>query len=133
GGDDDAARPQGALGAPGDHPRALAGDAVAVAAVGGAERADLGHGAVGDDLDAAPFGQVEVVLDERVLGAHRAADHAAGAEGAARAVGTLAAEEGVRHGLPGLAEVDPDRGLPVGVADADVVAVLAQEVVGGVV
>ncbi len=79
--------------------RAHAFDLVAVASVGRAERADVDDGAFGHHPRAALLGEVQVVLDERVLGAVRAADHAAPAQLAAGAVGPLAAEERVRHGL----------------------------------
>ena len=52
---------------------------------------------------------------------------------AAGAVGALAAEVGVGDRLAGLAEVDADGGVFVGVADAELLAELAQELVGGVV
>ncbi len=90
----------------------------------------------GITLRAAALGEVEVVLDERVLGAVGAADHAAPAQLAAGAVGSLAAEERVGDGLAGPAlpaEEDPDGRLFVGVADAELLAELAQELVGGVV
>ena len=78
------------------------------------------------------LGEVQVVLHERVLGAVHAADHAAPAQVAARAVGALAAEERVRDGLAGLAEVDADRRAFVGVAHAELLAELAQQLVGRV-
>ncbi len=111
-------------------------DLIPLAAVAGAERADVQHGPFGHHLRAAAFGEVQVVLDERVLGAVGAAHHAAPAQLAAGALGALAVEEGVGHGLAGLAllaEVDPDGGLFVGVGDAEVLAELAQQLVGGVV
>ena len=63
----------------------------------------------------------------------QAADHAAPAQLAAGAVGALAAEERVGDGLARLAEVDADRRVFVGVADAELLAELAQQLVGRVV
>jgi hypothetical protein len=86
------------------------------------------------DHGARALGQPQVVLDQRVLGTVRAADHAAAAAQAARAVRPCAAEEGVGHGLPARgAEEDADARLGVGVLDADLARELAQEVVGRVV
>ena len=79
------------------------------------------------------LGEPEVVLDERVLRADRAADHAAPAGDAARAGGPGAAEERVGDGLAGGAEEDADARLGVRLVGADVAAELAQQVVGRVV
>ena len=105
-------------------------DRVAVGAVGGAERADLGHLALGLDLDPELLGEPEVVLHQRVLGAVAAADHAAAAAHAAGAAGPLAAEEGVGDLDPRLVEEDPDLGVGEGLADADLLAVFLQQLVG---
>ena len=110
---------------------ALAGHGVAVAAVGRAERADLGDGALGEDLHAGALGEVEVVLGQRVLGVVAAADHAGAAADAARARRALAAEVGVGDGLARLAEEDADAGRRVGVLDAQLAGDLAQHAVGG--
>ncbi len=109
---------------------ALAGDRVAVGAVGGAERADLGHLALGLDLDPELLGEPEVVLHQRVLGPVAAADHAAAAAHAAGAVRALAAEEGVLDLDAGLVEEDADPGVGEGLADADLLAVFLQQLVG---
>src|SRR4029077_21238183 len=63
----------------------------------------------------------------------RAADHAATALPAAGAVWALAAEERVGDGDAGLAEVHPDGGLFISVADTHLLAQLAQKLVGGIV
>ena len=79
------------------------------------------------------LGEVEVVLDERVLGAVGAADHAAPAQQTARAVGPLAAEVGVADSLSGRTEEDPDGRLFVALADAELLAELTQQPVDVVV
>ncbi len=73
---------------------------------------------------------MQVVLVEGVLGAVVAAHHAAAAEGAARALRALAAEEGIRHGFAGLAEVDRHVRLLEGVIPAQLPAHRAQHLVG---
>jgi hypothetical protein len=79
------------------------------------------------------LGQPQVVLDQRVLRVVRAADHAAPAQPAAGAIGAGAAEERVGHGLPRRAEVHADARLGVGLGGADLLAELAQELVGRIV
>ena len=59
------------------------------------------HGALRHHPRAELLGEVQVVLDERVLGAMRAADHAASAQLAAGAIWALAAEVRVGHRLAG--------------------------------
>ena len=76
------------------------------------------------------LGETEVVLEQGVLGSVAATGHALTTFDATGALGACAAEVRVRDGLAGGAEVDPDRGLLVGVADPDVLAVLAQQLVG---
>ena len=85
--------------APEPRARALGGDRVAVRAVGRAERADVDDGALRHQLHARALREPQVVLDQRVLGAVRAADHAAPAAQAAGAVRAVAAEERIRDGL----------------------------------
>ncbi len=113
--------------------RAHGFDLVALAPVGGAERADVDDRAFRQHGRAAALGEVEVVLHQRVLRPVRAADHAAPAQPAARALGSLAAEVRVRDGLAGLAEEDAHRRLFVRLAHAELLAELAQELIGGVV
>jgi hypothetical protein len=113
--------------------RAHAFDLVALRAVGRAERADIAHGAFWHHMGAELLGEVEVVLDERVLGPVRAAHHAATAQAAAGSVGPRSAEERVRDGLSGLAEEHADGRLLVAVGHAELLAELAQEQIGGVI
>ena len=108
---------------------AAAGHPVPVAAVLRAERSDVGDLPLGQDLDAELLGEPEVVLHQGVLGAVPAADHAATAADAAASRGPLAAEEGIVDLDAGLAEVGADPRRLEGVADADLLAVLAQQVV----
>jgi hypothetical protein len=61
-----------------------------------------------------------------------AAHHAASAQVTAGAIGTLAAEERVGHSLALLTEVDAHGRVFVGVAHAQLLAELAQELVGRV-
>ena len=89
--------------------------------------------ALGLDLRAALLGEPQVVLGQRVLRADRAAEHAAGAARARGARRALAAEVRIGHGLAGLAEVGADARLAVGVLDAELAAVLEQQLVGLVV
>ena len=131
GGDDDAARRQHLAVLAEPRAGVLARDRVAVRAVGRAERADLGDGALGEHLDAVALGEPEVVLDQRVLGVVAAADHAGAAADAARARRPVAAEVGVGDGLARLAEEDPDAGGRVGLGDAHLGRELAQQRVGG--
>src|SRR6478736_838094 len=90
--------------------RALGHDEVALRPVVGAQRPDVYDLALGHHVDAAPLGEPEIVLDERVLGPLRAADHAAPTARAAGALRPLAAEEGIGHRLARLAEEDADAG-----------------------
>ena len=85
-------------------------DRVAVGTVRGTERTDVDDLALGMDLDAALFGEPQVVLDQRVLGADAAADHAGAAARAAGASRPLAAEVRIRHGRARLAEEDAQPG-----------------------
>src|SRR4029079_17931966 len=80
---------------------------------------------LGEHLGALALREPQVVLDERVLGVVRAADHAAPAQDAAGAVGPLTAEVGIGHGHAGLAEEDADARLGVRLVRSDLVAVLA--------
>jgi hypothetical protein len=112
---------------------ALAGDLVALRAVGRAERFDVHDRALGLDRRARALGQPEVVLDQRVLGVVRAADHAAPAQHAAGPLRPGAAEERVRDGLAGRAEEHADARLGVGPVGADLAPELAQQLVGGIV
>jgi hypothetical protein len=98
---------------------------------GRAERADLGDGALGQDLHAGALGEVEVVLRQRVLGVVAAADHAGAAADAAGARRAVAAEVGVGHGPAGLAEEHADAGRRVGLRHAPLLGELAQQRVGG--
>src|SRR3954469_13569104 len=84
--------------------RALAADRVAIRAVSGAQRADLGHLALGLDLDPELLGEPEVVLHQRVLRSVAAAVHAAATAHATRAAGPLAVEEGILDLDPRLVE-----------------------------
>ena len=113
--------------------RALGEHVVAVAPVGRVDRRDVHDHPVGEDAHAAPLGEVEVVLHERVLGAVAAADHALAALDAAGPVRALAAEVGVLDGLARLAEVHADVRLRMGVLDAQLAAQLAQHAVALVV
>jgi len=112
---------------------ALRRDLVALGAVGRADRPDVDDLALREHLDAGPLGEPQVVLDQRVLGVERAADHAAPAQHAAGAVGSLTAEVGIGGRHARLAEVDADARLGVGVVGADLAPVLAQQLVGRVV
>src|SRR5207247_5852687 len=62
-----------------------------------------------------------------------AADHAAPAAYAPGALRARAAEEGIGHGLAGLAQEHADPRLAVGGTDAEVLAELVEQLVGGVV
>ena len=107
---------------------------VAAGAVGGAERLDVDHHALGQHLGAGALGQPQVVLDERVLGAVRAAHHAAPAAHAARAVRPGAVEVRIGNRLPrARAEEHAHARLGIGVLDADLARVLAQQVIGVIV
>ena len=110
-------------------PARLAAHPVSVATVIGAERGDVGHLALGQDLDAQLLGEPEVVLDQGVLGVVPAADHAAAAADTAASPRPLAAEERVVHLDAGLAEEGADSRRLEGVPDSDLLAVLAQQVV----
>src|SRR5262249_8324550 len=123
GGDDHPARGQRPPLAAHPGPRALAGDAVALGAVGGPEGRDRGPLAFGLDLDPEPLGEPEVVLDQGVLGAVAAADHAAAAAQAPGPRRALAFEVGVRDLAARLIEEDADPGVREGVADTDLLAV----------
>ena len=127
--------PRGQRRAPLAHPRpgVLAGHPVAIGAVLGAalDRADVGDLALGEDLDAELLREPEVVLDERVLGVVAAAHHAASAADAAGARRPLAPEVRVGHLLARLAEEGAHPRVLVGVARADLLAVLLQEQVSG--
>ena len=132
--EDHAAGGEGLAAAPDPGAGVLGRDLVALGAVGGAERPDVGDEPLGVDLGAGALGQPQVVLDQRVLGAVRTADHAAAAAQAGRAVGACAVEERVGDRRPRLAvEQHADARLGVRVLDADLARVLAQQVVGGVV
>ena len=100
----DATRREGlaALGEPGAG--ALGRDAVAVAAVGRAERHHVDHLVLGQDACAPLLGEPEVVLEQGVLGAHAAAHHAGPAAGAAGARRAFAPEVGVGDRAARLAE-----------------------------
>ena len=94
-------------------------DCVAVGAVG-ARPADGSRSPGARAGSAAPssLGEPQVVLDQRVLGAVAAPDHAAAAAHAARAGRSLAVEVGVVDLDARLAEVHPHAGLLEGLADA---------------
>ncbi|GMA22125.1 hypothetical protein GCM10025862_41480 [Arsenicicoccus piscis] len=87
------------------------------------------------DLDAQPLGEVQVVLDQCVLGAVPAAGHALAALEAASALGPGAPEVGVRAGttrlLRPVAPVEhPDRREPERGPHAEPLADLADDLVG---
>ena len=125
GGDDHAAGGQGRAALPQPRPGAFAGDGVPRGTVLGAtDWADVGDLALGKDLDAELLREPEVVLGQGVLRVVPAADHAAAAADAARPRGALAAEERIGDLLARLAEEGADPGVLVGVADADLLAVL---------
>ena len=127
GGERPAAAPQPCAGT-------LGRDLVSLRAVGRAERADVDHLALGEHLGPGLLGEVQVVLDQRVLGAVRAADHAAPAAQARRALRPGTAEERVGQPLARLAvEQDAHARLGVRVLDADLARELAQQVVRRVV
>ena len=67
------------------------------------------HHGVGNDLSAGPFGQIEVILVEGVLGTRATPDHAAATESAAGAFRTLAVKVRIRDRDVGVAKVDPNR------------------------
>ena len=113
--------------------RSLGHDLVALGAVRRAKRPHVDHHPLRQHLGPGALRQPQVVLDERVLGPVRAADHAAPAAQAARPVRPGAAEIGVRHRAAGLREEHADAGLRVRVLDPDLARVLAQQVVRGVV
>src|SRR5689334_12092416 len=130
GGDDHPACGLGAAALAQPGPRALAPHRVSIGAVGGAERADLGHLAFRLDPHAELLGEPEVVLHQRVLSSVATADHAAAAAHATGAARSLSFEEGVLDLDAWLVEEDADPGVGEGLADADLLAVLAQERVG---
>src|SRR5262249_47069546 len=82
-------------------------------------------------LNAATLREPQLVLDQGVLGAVAAADHAAPAANAARAGRPVTVEVRVWHLGPGLAEEDADPGRLERVAHADFLAVLLEQRVGG--
>src|SRR3954465_10033677 len=96
GGDDDAAYPQRLAVLAQPRAGALVDDLVALAAVGCADRPDVDDRALGADLDPASLGEPQVVLLQRVLPAHRAADHAAPDELTPGPRRALATEERIR-------------------------------------
>ena len=75
---------------------------------GCAQRQHLACLGLGPDLRAGPLRQVEVVLDQRILGVVAAAHHAAAAEPAAFTLGSRAVEVGVGHRHLGLPEIHRD-------------------------
>ncbi len=76
------------------------------------------------------LGKVKVVLDQGVLGAVAAADHAGAALVAAGPVRTFTTEVGVGDGYVRLPEVDADLRIGVGVVGAGLSRVLVEESVG---
>ena len=130
GGNDHTARAEGArfLREPG--PRSLRGDLVAIAAIARTHGADVGDLAVADDGRALLLGEPEIVLEQRVLGAHPAADHALAAARATGACRSFAAEVRIGHFAPGFTEEDTDRSARERVADAEVLTHSAQQVLG---
>jgi hypothetical protein len=107
------------------------GDGVALRAVVGPPGADVDHGALGQDLDPTTLGEVEVVLDQGVLRAVAAADHARPAAHTPRAVRALTAEEGVGDRLAGLAEEHAHACLRIGAPEPVLLRVSLKQQVGG--
>src|SRR5436305_14818922 len=108
-----------------------AAHAIARRTVDGAERADLGHLTLGNDLDAELLGEPQIVLDQGVLGSVAAADHAVAAAQAAAAGRSLTSEVWIRNLLSGRPEEDPDAGVAEAVADPDLLSVFLQQRVSG--
>ena len=100
---------------------------VAFAAVLRTDRADVDDLALRQDLHAALLREPQVVLEQRVLGAFAAADHARAAEGATAALGTFAAEVRVRDLLPRLAEVHAHGRASKGIFDTELATDVPQE------
>ena len=106
---------------------ALGRDAIAVAAVGGAERPDVDHLVLGQHLRTGLLGEPQVVLHQRVLRADTATHHARAATCAAGTGGPAAAEIRVGHLLSRRAEIDAHRRAPKGVFDTEVSGHLLQQ------
>ncbi len=107
--------------------RALGRHDVAFAAVLRADGTYVHHLALRHDLGAALLREPQVVLEQRVLGALAAPDHAGTAERAAGAFGSFAAEIRVRHRGAGLAEVDAHRRALERVFDPELAADVTQQ------
>ena len=106
-------------------------DRVAVRAVGRPEGADLDRLSLGQDLGAEPLREPEVVLDQGVLGAVAAADHAAAAADAAGSRRALAAEVRVVAPPCRARRRRPRRACGLKVSPTPIwLAVLAQQLVG---
>jgi len=112
-------------------PRRLGRHAVSVVAAAIVDRLNGDHRPQRLDRDAEPLSEGEVVLDQSVLGADAATDHAVAALDTAGAIWAGAAEVRVRHLLAGLAEEDTDGGLAEGVADSEIVGRLAHDLLDG--
>jgi hypothetical protein len=84
-GEDDPARSEGLARLEEPGPGALGRDPAALAAIGRSERHDIHHFVFGQDRGSLLLGEPQIVLDERVLGADPAADHAGAAVRAAGA------------------------------------------------
>ncbi|KAF0967300.1 hypothetical protein BPODLACK_04270 [Gordonia sp. YY1] len=93
-------------------------------------RADGVDGGQRNDRRSRLLGEIQVVLDQRVLRADRAAGHAGAAVGAAGTGRAGTAEVRVLDGLARLTEEDADRGVDERVADAHVLGDLADHPVG---
>ncbi len=104
GNDDPARRVDAALRSP-PRPGALGRDSIAVGSIGGPQRLHPDDLALGQDAGAQLLGKPQVVLQQRVLGPHPAADHARAAAGAAGPRRSRAVEVRVGHGDPRGAEV----------------------------
>ncbi len=107
------------------------GHGVSVRAVRDARRADVDNGSLREDLHSEPFGEVEIVLDQCVLRAVSTAHHARTAAHTPGARRAAAAEVGIGHGLPGLAQEHAHAGLGVRVANPDLRRILLEQQVGG--
>ena len=94
-------------------------DRVSLGAVDGAQRSHVGDRALRVDPHPEALGEPQIVLHQRVLGPVAAADHALPAANTARPGWTVPVE--IRVGVlnAGLAEIDPDARVAVGVLDAE--------------
>jgi hypothetical protein len=104
---------------------------VTIAAIGGAARQNRTRFRRGPDLRASPLGQVQVVLDQRILGVVAAAHHASATKTAAATVRSRSAEVRIGRGHLRLPEVDADLGGRELIEPAEFFGQLAEREVAG--